>query len=199
MAGTEGTSALKEGDTFTLDQWRAWPEGERWELIGGIAYCMSPAPKVRHQGLVGNLYHALCTYLEEMDCNPFISPVDVFLPDGIDDSTETVVQPDILVVCDPDKIKDDGIYGAPDFIAEVLSPSTAYKDMSVKMKLYELSGVREYWMVNPDTGSVFRYVLKDGHYGAVTEILHGQGVESAIFKGFVWLVPGNSKLKSSTP
>ncbi len=199
MAGTVGTSALKEGDTFTLDQWRAWPEGERWELIGGIAYCMSPAPKVRHQGLVGSLYYDLCTYLEEKNCSPFIAPVDVFLPDGDAESTETVVQPDILVVCDQDKMREDGIYGAPDFIAEILSPSTAYKDMSVKMKLYESSGVREYWMVNPDTGSVFRYVLKDGRYGAVTEILRGESVESVIFKGFVWQVSGNSKLKASTP
>ena len=141
MAGSLGTSALKEGQTFSLDQWRTWPEEERWELIGGVA-----------------------------------------------DSSETVVQPDVLVICDQNKIKEDGIYGAPDFIAEMLSPSTAYKDMSVKLKLYEHAGVREYWMVNPDTGSVFRYALKDAHYGAATEILRGRAVESAIFQGFIWKV-----------
>jgi Uma2 family endonuclease len=193
MAGTEGTSALKEGDVFTLDQWRTWPEGERWELIGGVAYCMSPAPRIRHQGLVGSLYYQLCTYLEEKDCSPFIAPVDVFLPDGVTDSTETVVQPDVLVVCDQGKIKEDGIYGPPDFIAEILSPSTAYKDMSDKMKLYERSGVREYWMVNPDTGSVFRYTLKDGKYGAATEILRDEPVESAVFRGFIWKVKESGK------
>jgi Uma2 family endonuclease len=132
-----------------------------------------------------------------MDCTPFIAPVDVFLPDGVTDSTETVVQPDILVVCDQGKIKEDGIYGAPDFIAEILSPSTAYKDMSVKLKLYERSGVREYWMVNPDTGSVFRYTLKNGLYGAATEILQGEPVESAVFRGFTWKVKENGKPKAT--
>jgi Uma2 family endonuclease len=199
MADPAGTSALKEGETFTLDQWRTWPEGERWELIGGVAYCMSPAPKVCHQGLVGSLYYKLCAWLEEKDCSPFVAPIDVFLPDGIADSAETVVQPDVFVICDQNKIKEDGIYGAPDFIAEMLSPSTAYKDMSVKLKLYEHAGVREYWMVNPDTGSVFRYALKDAHYGAATEILRGEAVESAIFQGFVWKVQETGKRKALRP
>ncbi|OHD23001.1 MAG: hypothetical protein A2Y38_22005 [Spirochaetes bacterium GWB1_59_5] len=185
---TEGSAALKEGEKFTLDQWRTWPEGERWELIGGVAYNMSPAPKVRHQSLAGFLYHDICTFLEEKSCLPFIAPTDVFLPEGVADSADTVVQPDILVVCDDGKILEDGIHGAPDFIAEVLSPSTAYKDMSAKKSLYERSGVREYWLVNPDTGSVFRYVLNDGRYGPATEILHGDRVESSALPGFVWRI-----------
>jgi len=83
----------------------------------------------------------------------------VFLPKGDPDSSDTVVQPDVFVVCDPDKIQDDGIHGAPDFVVEVLSDSTAYKDLTAKKSLYERAGVREYWLVDPHNGSVFPYVL----------------------------------------
>jgi Uma2 family endonuclease len=186
MNKTEGTAALKEGGTFTLEEWRTWPEGERWELIGGVAYNMSPAPRVRHQCLAGRLYVEICVFLEDKPCQAFIAPVDVFLPEGVEDSTETVVQPDVLVVCDPQKIGDEGIHGAPDFVIEVLSPSTAYKDFSEKKDLYERSGVREYWIVNPDTGSVFRYAMTDGRYGPATELLNGQGVQSSVLPGFVY-------------
>ncbi|OHD23586.1 MAG: hypothetical protein A2Y38_07935 [Spirochaetes bacterium GWB1_59_5] len=186
MNETDGTSALKAGEKFTLDQWRTWPEGERWELIGGVAYAMSPAPRVPHQSLVVRLIHDIYEFLDGKSCQPFVAPVDVFLPKGDPESSDTVVQPDVFVVCDPDKIKDDGIHGAPDFIVEVLSDSTAYKDMTAKKALYEHSGVREYWLVNPGSGSVFRYVLKDGHFGPATEILKGDTVECVTLPGFTW-------------
>jgi Uma2 family endonuclease len=189
MGKTEGTSALKEGDTYTLDDWKSWPEGERWELIGGVAYNMSPAPRVPHQNILANLAHALYDFLEDASCESFIAPVDVFLPDAIKDSAETVVQPDVMVVCDQEKVQDDGIHGAPDFIAEILSPATAYKDLNEKKTLYELAGVREYWLVSPVTRSVFKYILKDGRYGPVTEVMRGGTIESAALPGFVWQVP----------
>jgi len=188
VSTTEGTSALKQREKFSLEQWRSWPEGERWELIGGVAYNMSPAPNTRHQSLAGTLYHALCTFLENASCLPFYAPTDVFLPDGVTDSTETVVQPDVLVVCDESRIHEDGIRGAPDFVVEVLSPSTAYKDLGDKKDLYERSGVREYWIVNPESGSVFRYTLKNDRYGPATELLRGENVESFALPGFVWRV-----------
>jgi len=188
MNETDGTSALKAGEKFTLEQWRTWPEGERWELIGGVAYAMSPAPRVPHQSLVVRLIHDIYEFLDGKSCQPFVAPVDVFLPKGDPDSSDTVVQPDVFVVCDPDKIEDDGIHGAPDFVVEVLSDSTAYKDMTAKKALYEHSGVREYWLVNPGSGSVFRYVLKDGHFGPATEILKGDAVESVTLPGFTWHV-----------
>jgi Uma2 family endonuclease len=186
MNGPDGTSALKAGEKFTLDQWSSWPEGERWELIGGVAYAMSPAPRVPHQGLVGSLFFEVFSFLQKKKCRTFVAPVDVFLPKGDPKSSDTVVQPDVFVVCDPDKIKDDGIHGAPDFIVEVLSDSTAYKDMTAKKELYERSGVREYWIVNPGSGSVFTYVLLDGRYGPTTEILKGSAVKSVALPGFIW-------------
>ncbi len=186
MNETDGTSALKAGEKFTLDQWRTWPEGERWELIGGVAYAMSPAPRVPHQRLSLSLSSALNAFLEGKDCEPFYAPVDVFLPKGDPDSSDTVVQPDVFVVCDPDKVQDDGIHGAPDLVVEVLSDSTAYKDLTVKKELYERSGVQEYWLVNPQNGSVFPYVLIDGRYGPTTEILRGGAVNSIALPGFTW-------------
>jgi Uma2 family endonuclease len=189
MESTDGTAALKPGEKYTLDQWRTWPEGERWELIGGVAYNMSPAPRVSHQSVGVNLIYQLCLFLKDAVCVALNAPIDVFLPDGVDDSAETVVQPDILVVCDRDKINDDGIHGAPDFVAEVLSPATAYKDMHDKRMLYERSGVREYWIISPDSGSVFRYVLEGGRYGPTTEILRGEPVDSAALPGFSWKAP----------
>lgn len=186
MNETAGTSALKAGEKFTLDQWRTWPEGERWELIGGVAYAMSPALRVPHQRLSLSLSSALDSFLEGKDCEPFYAPVDVFLPKGDPDSSDTVVQPDVFVVCDPDKIQDDGIHGAPDFVVEVLSDSTAYKDLSTKKTLYERAGVREYWLVDPHNGSVFPYVLVDGRYGPTTEILRGGAVKSVALPGFIW-------------
>ena len=189
MEKTEGTAALKKGERFTLAQWRSWPEGERWELIDGVAYAMSPAPRVPHQDLAGELYFALMEFLDGKPCRPYVAPVDVFILDGAEDSADTVVQPDVLVVCDEGKVHDDGVHGAPDFVAEVLSESTAYKDWHVKKALYERAGVREYWLVSPDNGSVFRYALADGRYGPVTEILRGQAAESAAFPGFAWRAP----------
>jgi Uma2 family endonuclease len=189
MARTEGTSALKQGERFTLDQWRSWPQDERWELIDGIAYAMSPAPRIPHQNFAGEIFYALRSFLEDKPCKPFIAPADVYLTDDSEDGADTVVQPDVMVVCDEGKVQDDGIHGAPDFVAEVLSESTAYKDWNIKKALYERSGVREYWLVSTETGSVFRYVLNDGHYGPVTEILHGGPVESTALPGFSWIAP----------
>jgi Uma2 family endonuclease len=186
MAKIEGTSALKAGEKFTLDQWRTWPEGERWELIGGIAYAMSPAPRVPHQRLLGKLYTAIASFFNGKPCEPFIAPVDVFLPDGVEDDVDTVVQPDLFVVCDPSKVQDDGVHGAPDFIVEIVSESTAFKDMSDKKELYERAGVREYWIVNPRTLSIFRYELAGDRFAPAVEIVRGEAAASVAFPGFFW-------------
>jgi Uma2 family endonuclease len=185
MATTNGSSAREPGSVFTLENWRSWPAEERWELIGGVAYSMSPAPTVNHQIIAGKIYHELCNFLENNPCLPLIAPVDLFLPDGAPDSSDTVVEPDIMVVCDGAKIGDDGVHGAPDLVVEVLSDSTAYKDLTVKRALYERAKVREYWIVNPGTGSIVIYVLgEDGRYGAGVEIIEGFRAESTSLGGF---------------
>jgi len=158
MPETAGTSALKEGERFTLADWRSWPPNERWELIDGVAYNMSPAPRVPHQEKAGDLFGELRDYLKNKPCKVFMAPLDVFLEEA--EHGDTVVEPDVLVVCEPAKIQDDGIHGAPDFVAEVLSEGTAHKDFGVKRELYERVGVREYWIIHSDTGFVYQYTLR---------------------------------------
>jgi Uma2 family endonuclease len=187
MAGpVRGTSALKHPDRYTYRDRLNWPDDERWELIDGVAYDMSPAPRWLHQAILTQLSSQLDTHFSGKLCRPSIAPVDVFLVDegeSIDDAKH-VVQPDLLVVCDRDKIVDQGVVGAPDFIIEILSPGTAMKDQTEKRKLYEAKGVREYWIINPDTLELFIYTLKqDGVYGlpSVADIRTPVGVE--IFEG----------------
>ncbi len=163
-----GSSALKHPDRYTYRDYKTWPDDERWELIDGAAYDMSPAPRWLHQTLLTQLSSQLDTHFSGKPCRPNIAPIDVFLAEegeSIDDAKD-VVQPDLLVVCDRSKIVDRGVVGAPDFIIEILSPSTAMKDQTEKRKLYETKGVREYWILNPDTFELFIYTLKeDGTYG----------------------------------
>ncbi len=182
---TEGTAALKNDEHYNYHDYCTWPEDERWELIAGTAYAMSPAPRRKHQGMVVALNVQLGRHFAGKTCRPYISPIDVFLP--ADDEAladiDTVVQPDLLVVCDPAKLIDEGIKGAPDFIIEILSPSSALRDQSEKRRLYEAKGVREYWIVNPNTLEVFIYRLRDGAYGLPAVASLASPTAVAIFPG----------------
>lgn len=140
---------------FSLADYLAWPEAERWELIDGVPYNMSPAPSVRHQSIVGRVFSRLEQGLRGKSCKPFVAPVDVVL------SEEDVVQPDVLVVCDPQKIGDKAIHGAPDLIFEVLSPGTALKDMREKKSLYQRALVAEYVVIDPLENYVQRFLLNN--------------------------------------
>ncbi len=188
-----GTAAQKPGDRFSYGQYKTWPEGERWELIDGAAYSMSPAPRRRHQKLAGALLTQLEAFFDGKSCESYISPIDVFLPKGEEglDEIDTVVQPDILVVCDPAKLVDEGIRGAPDFIIEILSPGSALRDQSEKRDLYERAGVREYWIVNPLTFETLIYILKVRSYGlpSVSDIRKATPV--SIFAGLAIKVRGD--------
>ena len=145
---------------YTVADYMNWPDEERWELIDGVAYDMSPAPTIKHQNIAGSLYSLLREKLKGKTCQPFIAPVDVVL------SEIDVVQPDVIVVCDPTKITERNIQGPPDWVAEVLSPGTARKDLREKKALYQRSGVNEYVVFDPVQAWVQRFVLVDGVYGA---------------------------------
>ena len=152
---------------FTYADYLQWPDGERWELIDGNAYAMAPAPTISHQTLVLNIAKQIDDALDGAPCRALIAPVNVLLPatDEADEQTTTVVQPDILVVCDPAKLTERNVRGAPDWIIEVLSPATARHDHLTKRALYERAGVREYWLVHPVDRVITVYTLKDGQYG----------------------------------
>lgn len=159
--------ALKDTLYHCYSDYLTWPDDVRYELIDGLAYLMAPAPNLAHQDAVGEIFRQVANALASKPCRPFIAPVDVRLPKHgeADDKIDTVVQPDILVVCDSSKLDRRGVRGAPDWIVEVLSPSTAGHDQIRKRQLYEYHGVREYWLVHPIDRVLTVYRLQGGEYG----------------------------------
>ncbi|MGR8935636.1 MAG: Uma2 family endonuclease [Gammaproteobacteria bacterium] len=157
---------------YSVADYMSWPDEEHWELIDGVPYNMSPAPAIKHQNIAGAIYALLRSKLRGKSCQPFIAPVDVVL------SEHDVVQPDVMVICDPAKITERNIQGVPDWVAEVLSPSTARKDLREKKALFERSGVREYVVFDPLECYVQRFCLTaDGAaYGAAEIFDPGEGL-----------------------
>ena len=145
---------VKKQGEYTLEDYYAIPDERRVELIDGVIYDMA-APTSVHQILSGKIFNKLDVYVSNMKgtCIPIISPIDVQL----DCDDKTMVQPDVVVICDRSKIIVRCIYGAPDFIVEILSSSTAKKDATIKLRKYKGAGVREYWMVDPDKKKVVVY------------------------------------------
>lgn len=148
---------------FSYGDYVQWQGDERWELIDGVAYLMSPAPTRHHQETLGNLYRQIANQLDGRDCQPYLAPFDVRLPSREEDDVDvdTVVQPDLVVVCDPEKLDDAGVRGAPDWVIEILSPATTARDRVEKRDLYERAGVREYWIVHPTDATVTILVRQD--------------------------------------
>lgn len=171
---------------FTYEDYLTWSGDERCELIEGVPYAMTPAPGINHQRLVLSLGRQLDIWFEGKSCEPFLSPVDVRLPSAgqPDRKAEDVLQPDVGVVCDPSKIDERGIVGAPDFVIEVLSPSTASRDQILKAGLNEKHGVREYWVVAPAERLVtIRILQSDGRFSPARFADARGRVPVAIFDG----------------
>ena len=158
---------LRDRERHTYGEYLAWPDGVRYELIDGDAYLMSPAPAPQHQRLVGELFRQIADAAQDSHCEVFVAPFDVRLPrpGQSDEETDTVVQPDLTIVCDPAKIDDRGCRGAPDWVIEVMSPATAAHDQTVKLAAFERAGVPECWFVHPGDRTVAVYRLTEGRYG----------------------------------
>ena len=183
-----GNPELAPDERFCYKHYRTWPEGERWELIEGQAWSMSPAPLRRHQGLSGYLFLEIGTFLKGKPCKVYDAPFDVLLPESneADDDVDTVVQPDIVVYCDRTKLTVAGARGAPDWVIEILSPSTAKKDLSDKFDLYQRHGVREYWIVDPDARVIHAWRLEEsGRFGKEKLYAIGEAAPSAVLEGLV--------------
>lgn len=159
--------ALRDSTRHTYGDYLGWGEEQRYELVDGLAYCMAPAPELVHQEVAGEIYYQLRRALEGGPCRALIAPVDVRLPKAgeADEEVDTVVQPDVLVVCDPGKLDRRGVRGAPDLVVEVVSPASASHDHVVKRAVYERAGVREYWLVHPQDRLLTRYLLAGAEYG----------------------------------
>ena len=155
----------QEKGKYTFTDYLSWDENERIEIIHGEAIIAQAAPSPVHQEVAYQIARQIGNYLEGKRCKVYPAPFAVCLDYGkSDDEADTVVEPDISIVCDMSKINEHGCKGAPDMIAEVVSPSTARRDRMVKLNLYEQAGVREYWIVDPLEQSIQVYLLDTGRY-----------------------------------
>ncbi len=173
---------------YTYGDYLTWPDDERWELIDGIPYNMSPAPTRSHQKISGELFKQIAVYLTGKTCEVYAAPFDVRLPKGEEEDAliDTVVQPDLVVVCDPKKLDEPGCKGAPDWVVEILSPHTAAKDMKIKRDLYERVRVKEYWLVDPGNKTVQIYQSGDeGRYGRPEVCAAGDQVKAGVFSDLI--------------
>lgn len=165
---------------YTFKDYLSWQFNDRIELLRGYITKMSPAPSSRHQIISRQLFQELSWLLKKKKYQVFYAPFDVYLssPEG-----DTVVQPDICVICDISKIKKHGCVGSPDLVIEILSPGNSKREMKDKYELYEQSGIQEYWVVFPSEQVLQIYSLKDGKYFSQRPYVKGDVVSSSILAG----------------
>lgn len=170
--------AVAHEKIYTIEDIYALPDGQRAELIDGQIYYMA-APNTRHQRLVADIFYRIRSFIESNNgiCEPFVSPFAVFL--NSDD--KTYVEPDISVICDPDKITDKGCNGAPDWVIEIVSLGSHYMDYMRKLSKYEAAGVREYWIVDPDKEHITIYDFQEE---IIREYSFGEDIPVGIYEGF---------------
>jgi Uma2 family endonuclease len=172
---------------WTYADYKAWEliPGERYEIINGEAYAMS-APNALHQAMLLELSRQIANFLVGKPCKVYPAPYDVRLFYEEDESDDTVVQPDISVICDKEKRSPEGCRGAPDFVAEILSPSNTAIEMQRKFEIYRDAGVREYWVLNPKDKFLTVYLFEGNNaitssYGekavAPVAVLEGLSIE----------------------
>ena len=172
---------------YTYEDLLGWSGPVRYELYDGQPVAMS-SPTDIHQDILGELDWQIRSYLRGKKCKVFFAPFDVRLfeqPGDRPQDVDTVVQPDLMVVCDPDKIDRHGIHGAPDLVVEILSPATQRHDRLLKFNRYMRAGVKEYWIVDPDTRSVSVYTLEEGAYHAATVYVADSAVPVGVLEDCV--------------
>ena len=173
---------------YTYADYLTWQFDERVELIKGWISRMSPAPLVRHQLISMELSSEIYTYLKGKSCSVFAAPFDVRLTNKRkslpDKSIISVVQPDISVICDIEKLDDKGCVGAPDWIIEILSPGNTKKEMKEKFSVYEENGVREYWVVYPAYFQVQVFDLINDKFVSRCTYVKEDMISVGIFEGF---------------
>jgi len=176
---------------YTYADYLTWLDDQARELINGFIQLMSPAPRVGHARISMNISWKIKTFIERNKgkCEVFAAPFDVRFPkqgETADDKIDTVVQPDICVVCDLSKLDERGCCGAPDMIVEIVSPSTIKKDLTKKFDLYEASGVKEYWIVLPMEKAINVFLLQEnGKYDEGTIYEWGGEIPVHIFNNYL--------------
>ena len=174
-------SDLDLSKQYTYSDYLLWQFSERVELIKGFIKKMSPAPSRNHQTVVKNIAVKLSSVLENKPCSFYFAPFDVRLPIPSAKKNTTVVQPDLCIICDESKLDEQGCNGAPDLIVEILSPNNSKHDLDTKFRLYEESGVKEYWMVEPTQKMVLVYTLQNDCYIGLKPVLVDETINSPLF------------------
>lgn len=181
---------VKEPDlafnNYSYADYLSWTKDEMVEIIKGRVFKMSPAPKKIHQKISWRLSGLLYNYLKDKKCQAFSAPFDVRLPIKSIKNEEifTVVQPDICVICDLEKLDDAGCIGAPDLIIEILSKGNNKKELKNKYEVYEESGVKEYWIIHPEEQTLLVNKLVDGKYISSRLLTNGDEITTPILPGF---------------
>jgi Uma2 family endonuclease len=152
----------------TYGDYLTWPEDQRWEIIDGVPYLQS-APTWQHQGISTELITQFNTYLRNKPCRVFAAPFDLCIPEFAENDEEIsnlIAQPDLVVVCDESKLRKTGYFGVPALVVEIASPSTTKRAKVLKFNKYEKSGIREYWIVEPEGKVVSVFTLQENNrYG----------------------------------
>ncbi|KEO73260.1 Uma2 family endonuclease [Anditalea andensis] len=177
---------LSEYGRYTYADYLSWQMEEMVELIKGKIFRQAAAPRVNHQRVSGIVFTSLFNFLNGKKCEVFAAPFDVRLPvkSKKHDDIDTVVQPDICVICDPGKLDELGCVGAPDLVVEILSPGNNSKELLNKYEVYEEAGVREYWVIQPSEHTLLVYTLVNGKFSPSRLFTHGDIVRSDVIKGF---------------
>ncbi|RYE21451.1 MAG: Uma2 family endonuclease [Sphingobacteriaceae bacterium] len=181
-------SDLDLSKTYTYADYLQWKFDERIELIKGKIFKMSPAPSSFHQRISRRILVAIDVFLDGKPCEIFNAPFDVRLTKKTknNEHVQTVVQPDICVICDRSKIDEKGCLGAPDIIVEILSPGNNKKELQNKYEVYEENGVQEYWIISPQDKTFLKYILSDeGVYISSKLLTLGDEVVTPVLPGFV--------------
>jgi Uma2 family endonuclease len=180
-------SLPEENKKYTYADYLTWAEDKRWEIINGVPF-MQAAPNWQHQAISRELLIQFGNYLQSKACQVFTSPFDLKLPDigEYEEGCTNVFQPDLVVVCDKNKLKGTGYYGVPDLVVEIVSPSTARNDKLLKFNMYEKTGVKEYWIVEPDTKLISVFTLQNNNrYGRPEIYTENDIVKVSIFTDLV--------------
>ena len=173
---------------YSYADYLTWQMDEMVEIIKGrIFKPAAAAPRRIHQEVTLKVARKFADYLDQKPCKIFVAPFDVRLPvkSKKNEDIDTVVQPDICIVYDPEKIDELGCLGAPDLVVEILSPGNNKKELQNKYEVYEESGIKEYWVIHPNECTLIIYTLVDGKYYASKIFTHGDKVTSQAVKGFV--------------
>ena len=166
--------------TYTYTDYLLWKFKERIELFKGKVFKMSPAPARIHQKISLNITRVLDNFFRKHPCELYYAPFDVRFPDK-DGNITTVLQPDLCVICDLEKLDDRGCLGAPDLIVEILSPGNTKKEQDLKYRIYEEAGVLEYWIVHPTDKNIQVFVLQNGIYIGLKPATEGEIITSKTF------------------